>query len=418
MLLLHARVVKQSPSVSPPKVLQPAKVLLPFGAQNEVQVVAVNPAVKAKSVPKIKFTYTVYGIGKRLPRFEGPPEIKDYKTPKHTNKFFKFMKGYRDEVRHLLASKKDDQAEAFLRRKWTIAPEINGKRYVVTPVACSCCLLPLHAPVACSVACFLCRSDVFTQQEAHDLCNNEFLRDVIVVYFMRYFARTNANLHVVGFDHLLRYGDFDATGEFKPTPQRSSKRNLRSDIRWENAIIPTGHLEKGGVVVAPINYPRFACSPCMLPLVACSCCMLPLHAPFDACSHIIPRKQHWQFAVLRLEENFTQPVVEVRDNIWTVPDPRAKTAALYFANVCTLILRRRQPDMPTLTLYRTRCSSYHSINACGLCVIAQTMLFAANKEKTHQVTRSLTDKLRKWIVTYLVRYSRDTITIPVRDEKS
>ena len=126
----------------------PARRLAPFS--NEVQVVAVNPAVKAKSVPKIKFTYTVYGIGKRLPRFEGPPEIKDYKTPKHTNKFFKFMKGYRDEVRHLLASKKDDQAEAFLRRKWTIAPEINGKRYVVTPVACSCCLLPLHAPVACS----------------------------------------------------------------------------------------------------------------------------------------------------------------------------------------------------------------------------------------------------------------------------
>ena len=263
----------------------------------EVKCVGVCPAVKVKDHPKIDFTYTVYKSRNRLPPFEGCTEITDFETPKLTNRFCKYMEGYGDHVAHLVAMHKDVQAEKMLRRTWARAPEINSKRYLPAPLACSPCMLVLPAPLACSGCmrvltacspCMLppltprCRSDVFTQQEAHDLCNYKFLRDVIVVYFMRFFARNNANIHVVGFDHLLRYGDFDKNGEFKRTPQR---RNLRSDLLWENAVIPAGHLENGGVVVAPINFPRFA-SPCMLPLHArgaCSCCMIVSLAPL-ACS--------------------------------------------------------------------------------------------------------------------------------------
>ena len=447
----------------------------------EVKCVGVCPAVKVKDHPKIDFTYTVYKSRNRLPPFEGCTEITDFETPKLTNRFCKYMEGYGDHVAHLVAMHKDVQAEKMLRRTWARAPEINSKRYLPAPLACSPCMLVLPAPLACSGCmrvltacspCMLppltprCRSDVFTQQEAHDLCNYKFLRDVIVVYFMRFFARNNANIHVVGFDHLLRYGDFDKNGEFKRTPQR---RNLRSDLLWENAVIPAGHLENGGVVVAPINFPRFA-SPCMLPLHArgaCSCCMLvslaplacswcmlllhappcawsfcmvllhappsawsccmlpPLHAPVacsccmlllhdrDACSHLITRKVHWQFAVLRLDNNLTRPVVEVRDNDFNVVDPKARKAGLYFANACSLILRKRYPEMLPCTVHRKRCSGHHSVNACGLCVIAQTMLFAENKDKTHQVTKTVTDKLRKWILTYLMRFDTNEIDIPV-----
>ena len=106
------------------------------------------------------------------------------------------------------------------------------------------------------------------------------------------------------------------------------------------------------------------------------------------------------------------PVVEVRDNCYDLVSPRSKSAAIYFANVCTLILKKRSPKMPTCIVQRKRCGNDHSINACALCVIAQTMLFVENKQETHRVTRHVTDKLRKWIITYLMDYDTGEIDIP------
>ena len=73
---------------------------------------------------------------------------------------------------------------------------------------------------------------------------------------MRYFARNNPKIHVVGFDQLMYFGELGKHGEFLPPLERKDTRKLRSHNNYVEQVIPAGHLENGGVVVAPINWPR------------------------------------------------------------------------------------------------------------------------------------------------------------------
>ena len=183
---------------------------------------------------------------------------------------------------------------------------------------------------------------------------------------------------------LAKWGSGSCTHQFPPVSPGACSRCILS-LEYYSLV-----------VLAPVVYSHL--------LTTLSWCLLPLYT----------RGLHWQFVVLSLDRD-SIPVVEVRDNCLKPVSPRSQSAAFYFANVCTLILQKRHPKMPTCIVYRKRCGNDHSINACGLCVIAQTMLFAENKQNTHRVTRCVTDKLRKWIITYLMEYDTMEIDIPVTD---
>ena len=67
----------------------------------------------------------------------------------------------------------------------------------------------------------------------------------------------------------------------------------------------------------------------------------------------------------------------------------------------TQILKFRYPKkLDRVIVNRKRCV-HHRHNACGLHVIAQTMLFAEGKQNTHRVTRSLVMKLRDFCISKL-----------------
>ena len=78
----------------------------------------------------------------------------------------------------------------------------------------------------------------------------------------------------------------------------------------------------------------------------------------------------------------------------------------------TQILKFRYPEqLERVIVNRKRCV-HHRLNACGLHVIAQTMLFAEGKQDSHRVTKQLVTKLRDFCIDHLFDYEVPSYEIP------
>ena len=193
----------------------------------------------------------------------------------------------------------------------------------------------------------------------------------------------------MGHETLKHYGSVEGDKYV----MQNHKTSQRSFQRWADYVIPRGHLEDGGIVIVAINYPT---------------------------------NMHWIWGGLT---GWNPPVLEIRTDSMTKDDTWAIVGSTFMANsvlqvryvmspfhsssdiMHTQILKPRYPALDRITVNRKRCV-HHPGNACGLHVIAQTMLFAEGKEKTHRVTKTMVQKLRFFIINYLREHEIGKYSLP------
>lgn len=213
---------------------------------------------------------------------------------------------------------------------------------------------------------------------------------------MTKFSHENERIVLVGHEQLRRFG-YVSKGKYVLQTHRTSARSWK---RWADNVIPPGHLENGGIVIVAMNYPT---------------------------------NVHWIWGALT---GCNPPVMEIRNDSMTEYDPWALAASTYMCNsfvqvrhisfssfllmapyhscshvIHTQILKARYPALDRIIVNRKRCV-HHPMNACGLHVIAQTMLFAEGKENTHRVTKAMVRKLRFFIIHFLRQSANAKYSLP------
>ena len=393
---------------------------------------------------KYNDNYGSSGRGKvRKHKFLGTEVISKYVQPEYTHLFFKLMQKWDKDFRTKALSK--DQESKILRKKWYVYVPLlrhTPPNHMTHP-----CRAFVRFPRTCPTT--------FQVKDARDLCNDLFLGDEVVFFFMRYLTQGFSHLHVVSFAQLLRYYDIVASDDddvrFVRRDNRSTK--LRSKVKYSLSLVPEGHLEGGGIIVSAINYPRssswkptytsFSTSSSssyimhflllleayihlILPLLLLLHHALPppprsLHAPF--------RDVHWIPVVLSGDPRSGSLDVRVMNDSMMIDDPKSKIASSFFVHCmkkvsrtirtpssCTRthrisvlqILEDRFPNLDRFVINRIRLVN-HPNNKCALHAVAQAMLLGMKLQSTHWVTPQLTDRLRSFMVSFLIEYETKSI---------